>query len=352
MFWRCMLTAAVAVGSLHVSVAEANTDCNTNYQVKSGDTLSKISRRIYGDDRGARRLHEINRAVIGRDAALIEIGQNLWIPCDLGDEPDAVALTALVDDAKTSASPGPQALRAPLRVLAGAVREPLIGPELPRAGMLGEMLTEIAAQGGFAVAPPAHAPVAGPALAALLTAGGFDLGFPWTRTDCAACGELIFSDPFYDAEMGFYANLNSRFAEAGSVAELAGTRICRPVTLALSDLEANGLADSAEILRLDTEEACFGQLAEGRVDLVSVDAEFAAILLERTNQAKGVRRLPYSARQVLHAVVWRGHPQAGEIIAEVNRGLEGLRMSGRWFDIVHRHMARYPMLALRLQPRG
>jgi polar amino acid transport system substrate-binding protein len=343
-----MLTAAVAVGSLYASVARANTDCNTTYEVRSGDTLSKISRRYYGDS-DISRLHEANRSVIGRDPWLIEIGMKLFIPCADAD----FAVSALVADPAVE-TPTASALRTPLRVLSGPVRAPLIGPDLPRKGMLAEMLTEIAANGGFAVEAPVHVPVAGASLAALLTEGGFDVGFPWTRSDCAGdagCDGLIFSDPFFDVEMGFYARDDGRFAKAERFADLAGARICRPVTTAMGDLEASGLTDSAEIVRLDTEAACLDQLVEGRVDLIAIDAEFAAILLEPRRAASEVRRLPVSTRQVLYAAVSRGHPQAAAVIAEINRGLEDLRRSGRWFAIAHRHMARYPKLA-QVQPRG
>lgn len=350
MVWRCMLAVGIAVVSILISVANAKSACNTHYEVRRGDTLSKISRRFYGET-DANRIFEANREVIGGDAWLIEIGMKLWIPCADG----GVAVAAAPDTASVNRS---LAGRAPLKVLSGAVRAPLIGPDLPHNGMLAEMLTEIAADGGFSVEAPVHVPVAGASLAEILTAGGFDVGFPWTRAVCGyaarggACGEMLFSDPFFDVEMGLYSLREGRFADAELLADLEGARICRPVTVAMDDLDASGLSKSAKVVRLDSEQACLEQLAAGRVDLMGVDAEFADILLERSDVEPNVRRLPVSTRQILYAVVARDNPQAAVIVAEINRGLAGLRQSGRWFAIAHQHMARYPKLALQVQPRG
>ncbi len=351
MYWRCLLTASVAVGSLYASVALANTDCDFYYEVRRGDTLSKIALRIYGE-MDAERLHAANRKAIGRDPALIEIGLKLWIPCR-----DAAAAAEAPAALETGL-----ALNAPLRVLSGPARAPLIGPDLPETGMMGEMLAAIAARAGFAIEPPAHVPAAGSHLAALLVNGGFDIGVPWTKGDCAdgdrnpeqrrACEQLLFTDPFFEVEMGMFTLRDGRFVDAETTADLRGARICRPVALALDDLAAAGLTANAEIVRRDTEAACLEELAAGTVDLVGMDAERGAILLERSALAEKARSLPFTTTQMLYAATPRGRPGAETIIEEVNRGLARIKASGEWFDIAHRHLARYPKLVQRVQPRG
>ena len=54
----------------------------TSYVVKSGDSLSKIARRIYGDAKQWTRIYEANRELIGKDPDLIHPGQDLVIPQD------------------------------------------------------------------------------------------------------------------------------------------------------------------------------------------------------------------------------------------------------------------------------
>ena len=50
------------------------------YVVVSGDSLSKIAKRFYGDANDWRRIYEANREVIGANPDLIRPGQKLRIP--------------------------------------------------------------------------------------------------------------------------------------------------------------------------------------------------------------------------------------------------------------------------------
>lgn len=50
------------------------------YTVKSGDSLSKIAKEMYGDANAYQRIHDANREVIGADADKIYPGQQLRIP--------------------------------------------------------------------------------------------------------------------------------------------------------------------------------------------------------------------------------------------------------------------------------
>jgi nucleoid-associated protein YgaU len=54
----------------------------SSYVVKSGDSLSKIARRIYGDAKKWPRIYEANKDLIGSNPDLIQPGQNLVIPQD------------------------------------------------------------------------------------------------------------------------------------------------------------------------------------------------------------------------------------------------------------------------------
>ncbi|HVF39544.1 MAG TPA: LysM peptidoglycan-binding domain-containing protein [Gemmatimonadaceae bacterium] len=59
------------------STAESTT--NQTYTVKSGDSLSKIAKRIYGDANEWHRIYEANRDKI-KDPDLIHPGQEFTIP--------------------------------------------------------------------------------------------------------------------------------------------------------------------------------------------------------------------------------------------------------------------------------
>jgi nucleoid-associated protein YgaU len=87
----------------------------TDYTVKSGDTLSGIALQAYGDGSEAswRRIYNANRSEIGGDPDRITSGQVLYIPeCDImpgidytvrsGDTLSAIALRAYGDGSEAS----------------------------------------------------------------------------------------------------------------------------------------------------------------------------------------------------------------------------------------------------------
>lgn len=51
-----------------------------SYTVKSGDSLWKIAKSIYGDGSQFKKIYEANKSVIGKDENLIKPGQKLVIP--------------------------------------------------------------------------------------------------------------------------------------------------------------------------------------------------------------------------------------------------------------------------------
>lgn len=51
-----------------------------SYTVKSGDSLWKIAKSIYGDGAQSKKIYEANKSIIGKDDSLIKPGQKLVIP--------------------------------------------------------------------------------------------------------------------------------------------------------------------------------------------------------------------------------------------------------------------------------
>lgn len=51
-----------------------------SYTVASGDTLSAIAQKFYGDSSQYMKIYEANKATIGGNPDMIQVGQNLLIP--------------------------------------------------------------------------------------------------------------------------------------------------------------------------------------------------------------------------------------------------------------------------------
>ena len=63
-----------------------------DYEVVSGDTLSQISNKVYGDSKHWNLIYEANKKVIGEDPAELVVGTKLIIPA----KPQAGVKTAPV----------------------------------------------------------------------------------------------------------------------------------------------------------------------------------------------------------------------------------------------------------------
>ena len=58
----------------------ADTTAGNTYTVVSGDSLSKIAKNHYGDASKWHQIYDANKAVIGSNPDLIEVGQILTLP--------------------------------------------------------------------------------------------------------------------------------------------------------------------------------------------------------------------------------------------------------------------------------
>lgn len=77
------LVAIAIVAAFQGTDAQAQS-CPTRHVIVQGDTLSLLARRFYGDPRAFRLIYDANRATIGDNPSLVEIGMVLTIPCPPG----------------------------------------------------------------------------------------------------------------------------------------------------------------------------------------------------------------------------------------------------------------------------
>lgn len=99
------ILAGLAAATLMAATGEARAGCG-EHVVQRGDTLRTIAIQYFGTDTETQRLFEMNRAVIGDNIDLIEVGQVLRLPCPggaLGNGPD-MAADAPVDGTRSFAA--------------------------------------------------------------------------------------------------------------------------------------------------------------------------------------------------------------------------------------------------------
>lgn len=340
--------------------------CGAPYEVRPGDTLQRIAERAYGPQASYRILWEANRERLGgRDPSAIAVGQVIDVPC-IGAHgapaPDA-ALAPIETAALTPpppASPAPATAQAqaapPIAALtaqatagtgAAAPDAEANWPPLPAqaAGLMREIVAAALARApgaaalGLAPAGDAAATPDAPAARRL------KLRYPWPKPDCgdvarlgadsrAQCVAWRWSDPIYETVVAYLTRAEAPAPE--TPAALRGRRLCRPANLPDAVLEARGLTPPDVALSMGaTPEDCLEALAAGAADAVAMDAGAVNATLARLGLGDRIAERPALAQVVtLHAVAPADDPDAAIALAALNEGLEDLRDSGAWFEIV------------------
>ena len=384
------VSAAAETGSVTETVAPIA--CGTIYEAQWGDWLRKIAARAYGEANYFA-IYQANRDILPGISSLT-VGARLLIPCLDGTGPstraEAKAMGMLDDpsaEAEFVAAPvvaaTAPAVSAPLPevgaslveastpvpeislaavvadtpgigLLSGPDFAPFADPRLPKGGMIAELVTLSLAR----AAPDRPARLSfvddWSLHLGLLDSGEFDIGFPWYKPDCTRadrltgtmrerCTGFVFSNPLYEVDMGFYVQAGDPLAEATAPEALFGKRICRPAGYFTFDLEQAELFEP-NVTRVIPPAAadCFAWLARGDVDVVSVSVLAAADGISQLGlDGRVVPVAALASSQTLHVIAPEGNAEGRAYIDLVNEGLTELQISGRWFEVVSRHLGAY-----------
>ncbi|MBL4808169.1 MAG: transporter substrate-binding domain-containing protein [Rhodobacteraceae bacterium] len=330
----CALASAVAIAVGISAPAFAQTACQS-YTVARGDFLDRISETAYGHDDAVNLLYSANRAVIGRNRNNLEIGMVLEIPC-LGAQP----------------AQGKQVDRQEIHLVSGGDASQIVGQNIQNGGIFIDIIDsalQLADEGqphsiNTARNLDTH-------LEILLSNGTYDISFPWFVPDCTnlaplgkndllICSSFIASRPFYEVAIGMYSRADSRFATANRMEHLVGANICRPAGNIDFDLLQTGV--NLTLHHPATDADCINGVMDGTYDVFT----FNALRAEKTMRTLGISSSiqeiePLASVQTLHALAPANHPDSRTNIAQLNRGLRDLTLSGRWFAIVARYLGQH-----------
>jgi polar amino acid transport system substrate-binding protein len=266
--------------------------------------------------------------------------------------PETIEVAAAAPEPTAPATQPPMAF--PYRLVTGNGYAPFADEMLPGGGMFTQ-LVEMAIFRADPAIPynltfvndwQAH-------IDALLPSGAYDLSFPWVRPDCEApdalsagdlarCENFEFSAPLYEVVDGFFMPADSELLSATSYTAFEGKRICRPEGYTTGVLEAAGLtSDNVELSRPIEVTDCFEDLASGKVDLVSIDAEVGDSAIAQLGMIGEFAQNPHlMTLDSLHVIAHKSNARAVEMIRQMDGGVIEMYESGEWYDIVSSALAR------------
>ncbi len=332
--WRVVRKLAAGLG-LALLPGAALALCDVTYRAQPGDTLFSIAETHYADREKWTLLYYSNQSVLSDNVGQVDVGQEIFIPCAPQDDtPDATPLLQA---------------GAEMTLLTGSNYAPFADRNWPGNGMVTELVN------AALELSPSPVPYAigweddwSQHLFPLLAEKKYDMGFPWLKPDCEAdpqnerCAHFHFSDPLMDLPIMLFKQAASDFAY-DSDADIPGRSLCRPEGYFTHDLDRpdrRWLTDGAiTLVQAESPEACFAALMDGKVDAVTVNVFLGA----RKILAMGLRGkvVPLDkplSREKLHVVISKTHWRGTTHLYRVNAGLQALRASGRYNEIVSRHL--------------
>ena len=185
----------------------------------------------------------------------------------------------------------------------------------------------------------------------LLRRHKYDMGFPWFKPNCDApeklseedlkrC-EFYFSEPLFEMLIVLFKRSDdARSLDADQ--DLHGMRLCRPAGYFTFDLTERGLipGDTIELEQPQSVGDCFHKLVDGEVDFVALNQFTGQSAIKQFGYDDVVTASEELSDTLgLHLIIHRGHPRASSLLRQFDTGLGELRKSGRYDEIVGRHLA-------------
>ena len=327
--------------AMPLSASAQEIQCNSTYTTVRGDSLSRISQRAYGSPSAYQRIFSVNPGKL-RSVNVVPIGIDLFIPCADDGNSNGGSNGRLTQLANANSDN--------IKFLTGADYAPYVGDGLPNGGFSTELIERAMQYNG----QPADYKIDvirdwGAHLSPLLSNGAYDLGYPWFRPNCSQydslgessrwrCDNLLFSDPLHEIVVTAYGPASA--PDLSSAQDARGLTICRPTGFFTHDLEAFGLEEGSYTREApSTARDCFELLRDGKVDIVSVNAdtsEKAISDLGLQNQVKELYAL--SSVQTLRVVGMKSNPRTRLLLLRLNQGLRGLNNDGSFLRIAAKHL--------------
>ncbi|WP_158221935.1 LysM peptidoglycan-binding domain-containing protein [Actibacterium pelagium] len=343
------ILAGVGLAAALPVAAAAQQACG-DYTVQAGDSLGSIAAAAYGSfDYQA--IFNANRDVLGGNPNNLAPGMVLAMPCADDLNGASLAINVVPENSGSSAA----GYNPPIKLLTGSGWAPFSEEKLTGGGFLPRLATTALRRGGndrdFSLA---YVEDLGAHLDVLLPSGAFDISLGWYMPDCnkmnvlsptskRQCNEFDASVPVYETVMGYYTKVGSAYEEAVEFRDFTGARFCRVESQLTFDLEEEGLQPPlVTLVRPKTAEDCFEELMRGGVDVVGIEVQSAAAVINELQIEDEVIDNPNLSKVLsMSFLAHKSNPFGRQYILMMNRGLNEMRETGEWFQIISSSLAEY-----------
>ncbi|MEO1613501.1 MAG: transporter substrate-binding domain-containing protein, partial [Pseudomonadota bacterium] len=153
------------------------------------------------------------------------------------------------------------------------------------------------------------------------------------------CTDLAWSDPLFEQIIGYYMRADDASKPTDHVG-LFGRTVCRPDGFATFMLEERDLVEpNVTLVRPASPTTCFELLASGEVDAVVMATMVGDDAIANLSDASNIEEQPQlSTIATMHAATSVNNPNKDAHLAVLNEGIANVRESGKWFEIVQRHL--------------
>lgn len=349
---RFLVAAALALAaSATIAAAQA---CGGVYTVERGDSLSLIADRQYKNATKWTEVHRNNLSTIGKNPNALRVGMELRLGCINGlpvGLPGATKTIAPVTET-AGTTPTRRKLEQSINIVTAGDFAPFTDQSLENEGLISDVvhtaMRSSQSNDNYRVHWvndwSSH-------LDPLMSSAMMDMAFPWYKPDCAGspdsyrCANFHFSDPMFEMLILLFVE-KTRPIPFARDSDIEGRTLCRPAGYFTHDLDRadrRWITDGKINLKQpQTVKECFDLLVSGDVDAVAMN-EFtgrAAMKdLGLKDQVEVVQGRPLSI-EGLHVLVHKEHPSADALLSTINGGLDAIKLSGAYQQVIDRHMSK------------
>jgi ABC-type amino acid transport substrate-binding protein len=188
----------------------------------------------------------------------------------------------------------------------------------------------------------------------LLNEKDAEAAIAWDHPDCdnpedlalnsvILCDNMVMSEAIFQSVFALFTRTDSTF-DFKDDASVEGRTFCLPEHADLTDLNRNNRGWVSEkkisLVRPQTIVECIGLVEQGKADGVFMHELEGRVALQRLGIAQALRMVDRPVAVLsIHAVAAKANPAGAELIERLNQGLEKLKQTGTYAEIVQKRLS-------------